>query len=166
MKTVTLQFESRIAATPAEAWRWSTSIHGVSMEMRPLLKVTFPHGMSHIPEHGDSLGKPLGNCKFLLLGLVPVDLSRLTFTEVEPGKRFVEESPLLSMKRWRHERTVTPSGDGAIVTDKLEFTPRFAAGVVAWFTGRLFKHRHAMLRRQFGGVAAPASRTASGAHAA
>lgn len=153
MKTVTLTFQSRIAATPAEAWRWSTSIHGVTMEMRPLLKVHFPKGMSHIPEQADSLGKPLGNCKFLLLGLIPVDLSRLTFTEVEPGRRFVEESPLLSMKRWRHERIVTPAGDGSVVTDRLEFTPRFAAGVVAWFTGRLFRHRHAMLQRAFGTVA-------------
>jgi ligand-binding SRPBCC domain-containing protein len=151
MKTVRLTFETKVAATPGAAWAWSTSIVGVSMEMRPLLKVTFPRGMSHIPGQDDSrLGTSLGNCKFLLLGLIPVDLSRLTFTEVETGRRFVEESPLLSMKRWRHERILTPDGDGTLVTDKLDFTPRFAPTVVAWFTARLFRHRHAMLRRQFG----------------
>jgi ligand-binding SRPBCC domain-containing protein len=150
MKTVTLTFESQVAAPPREVWQWSTSIRGTSAEMRPILKVTFPHGMSHIPEGGDSLGKPLCNCKFLLFGLIPIDLSRLTFTEVEPGKRFVEQSPLLSMKRWRHERVLTPAGSGTRVIDKLEFTPRFAASVVAWFTARLFRHRHAVLQRELG----------------
>jgi ligand-binding SRPBCC domain-containing protein len=150
MKTVRLTFDSTVAATPAEIWAWSTSIRGVTAEMRPLLKVTFPHGMTHIPEGGDSLGKPLCNCKFLLLGVLPIDLSRLTFVEVEPGKRFVEQSPLLSMKSWRHERIITPTVDGARVTDKLEFTPRFASGLVAWFTTRIFRHRHAVLAREFG----------------
>jgi ligand-binding SRPBCC domain-containing protein len=150
MKTVTLTFESKLQALPADVWRWSTSIRGISAEMRPLLRATFPKGMSQIPEDSDSLGKVLCNCKFLLLGIVPIDLSRLTFTEVDPGKRFVEQSPLLSMKSWRHERILTPADGGTRVTDRLDFSPRFATGLVAWFTRQLFLHRHAMLLRQFG----------------
>jgi ligand-binding SRPBCC domain-containing protein len=149
MQPVRVTFESRIPRSAAELWRWSTSAHGVQAEMAPVLKMTFPDGMHHIPQDQESLGKPLGNCRFLLFGLVPVDLSRLTFVEMEPGRRFVEQSPLLSMKSWRHERLIEPSEEGARVVDTLEFTPRMAGGVVAWFVSRFFAHRHAMLRRQF-----------------
>lgn len=149
MRTVRITFESSIPRSPAELWRWSTSARGVQAEMAPILKMHFPDGMQRIPQDQDSLGKPLGDCRFLLFGLVPVDLSRLTFVEMEPGRRFVEQSPLLSMKLWRHERVIEPNADGARVIDTLEFTPRMASGIVAWFVGHFFAHRHARLRRQF-----------------
>lgn len=149
MSTVSVTFESKVPATPGELWKWSTSVQGVDTEMAPVLKLDFPEGMEKIPEGRDTLGKPLGNCKFLLFGLIPVDLSRLTFVEIEPGRRFVEQSPLLSMKDWRHERVIAPGPDGTRVVDKLEFTPRFATGMVKWFISQFFKHRHTVLRRQF-----------------
>ena len=111
MSTIRVQLESQIPRSPAELWDWSTSVRGVETEMGPVLKLDFPPGMTHIPRDGSGLGRPLGNCRFLLFGVVPVDLSRLTFTEMEPGRRFVEQSPLLSMKRWRHERIITKSRD-------------------------------------------------------
>jgi hypothetical protein len=117
--------------------------------MGPILKLDFPQGMTHIPRDGSGLNKPLGNCKFLLFGFLPVDLSRLTFVEVEPGRRFVEQSPLLSMKRWRHERVITPGTDGTKVVDNLEFTPRFGTPVVAWFISKFFKHRHKVLLEHY-----------------
>ncbi len=150
MSTVRVKFESKVPRTPGELWNWSTSVRGVDAEMGPILKLEFPKGMTGVPQDGNSLGKPLGNCKFLLFGLVPVDLSRLTFVEMEPGRRFVEQSPLLSMKEWRHERLIDPAGDGTRVVDTVEFTPRFATRVVAWFISKFFEHRHAVLRRQFG----------------
>jgi ligand-binding SRPBCC domain-containing protein len=149
MSTVRVTFESKVPTTPGELWKWSTSVRGVDAEMAPVLRLDFPEGMQHIPEGADTLGKPLGNCKFLLFGLIPVDLSRLTFVEIEPGRRFVEQSPLLSMKSWRHERVIAPGPDGTRVVDKLEFTPRFATPVVRWFISLFFKHRHVVLRRQF-----------------
>jgi len=135
-----------VPASPDEAWSWSTSIKGIKQEMWPVLKMTFPKGLTHIGKE-TTLDKPLGRCQFLLLGLFPIDMSKLTFVEIEPGRRFVEQSPLLSMRLWRHERIVTPSGDGAIVTDNVEFTPRFASPVVGWFVKRFFEHRHAVLSR-------------------
>jgi len=150
MNPVRIRFESRIPRSAAELWAWSTSARGVHAEMAPVLKLEFPKGMQHIPQGQDSLGSPLGNCRFLLFGVVPVDLSRLTFVEMEPGRRFVEQSPLLSMKSWRHERLIEPVADGALVTDSLEFTPRMAGPVVGWLVGRFFAHRHAVLRREFG----------------
>ena len=150
MTTVRLTFETKVSAPPGEIWSWTTSVKGISSEMRPILKMTFPKGMTHIPENGDGLGRPLCHCRFLLLGILPIDLSKLTFVEVEPGRRFVEQSPLLSMKRWRHERVITAAGNGTRVTDNLEFSPRFASPLVKWFIKLFFRHRHSVLMRQFG----------------
>ena len=149
MSTVRVKFESKVPRTARELWDWSTSVRGVDAEMGPVLKLDFPKGMTHIPRDGSGLGKPLGNCKFLLFGILPVDLSRLTFVEVEPGRRFVEQSPLLSMKSWRHERVIAPAQGGTKVVDTLEFTPRFATGIVKWFISKFFQHRHAVLQREF-----------------
>lgn len=149
MSTVRVKFESKLPATPDTLWDWSTSVHGVDAEMGPVLKLDFPKGMTHIPRDGSHLGEPLGKCKFLLFGVLPVDLSRLTFVEVEPGRRFVEQSPLLSMKSWRHERVIAPGPDGTKVVDTLEFTPRFGTRMVTWFISKFFQHRHAVLSRTF-----------------
>lgn len=149
MSTVRVKFESRVPATPAELWDWSTSVRGVHAEMGPILKLDFPKGMTHIPRDGSGLGKSLGNCKFLLFGVLPVDLSKLTFVEVEPGRRFVEQSPLLSMKSWRHERVIAPAADGTHVVDTLEFTPRFGTRMVTWFISKFFQHRHKKLMEQY-----------------
>ena len=142
MSTVRVQLESNVPRSPAELWDWSTSVEGVVTEMGPVLKLDFPEGMTHIPRDGSTLGRPL-------FGVVPVDLSRLTFTEMEPGRRFVEQSPLLSMKSWRHERIITPSPDGSKVVDRLEFTPRFAGPIVGWIIERFFRHRHAVLKKHY-----------------
>ena len=155
MATVRFSLATLVPASAQEAWSWSTSIRGIKSEMWPILKITFPKDMTHIGKE-TTLGKPLCRCQFLLLGLFPIDMSKLTFAEIEPGHRFVEQSPLLSMRAWRHERVVTPSGDGTLVTDNLEFTPRFAAPVVGWFVKQFFEHRHKVLSRSLG---APQART-------
>jgi len=151
MATVRLSLATRVPASTQEAWSWSTSIRGLKSEMWPILKITFPKEMTQIGKE-TTLGKPLCRCRFLLLGFIPIDISKLTFVEIEPGHRFVEQSPLMSMRSWRHERVVTPSGDGdgACVTDNLEFSPRFAAPVVGWFVKLFFEHRHKVLSRSLG----------------
>jgi ligand-binding SRPBCC domain-containing protein len=148
MTTVRLTFATKVSASVEEVWSWSTSIRGIKSEMWPVLKMTFPKGMTHIGKD-TALGKPLCRCQFLLLGIFPIDMSKLTFLELEPGRRFVEQSPLLSMRLWRHERVVAPAGDGACVTDNLEFSPRFASPLVKWFVKLFFEHRHSVLSRSF-----------------
>ena len=143
-----LSFVITVPTSVDELWSWSTSIRGIQAEMWPVLKITFPKGLKHI-DKDTALGKPLCRCHFLLLGIFPMDMSKLTFVELVPGHRFVEQSPLVSMQLWRHERVVTPAPGGATVTDNLEFTPRFAAPVVRWFVKRFFEHRHAVLARTF-----------------
>ena len=148
MAIVRHTFNTTVPASAEEVWAWSTSIKGIKAEMWPVLKITFPKGMTHIGED-TTLDKPLCRCKFLLLGLFPIDMSKLTFVELDPGRRFVEQSPLLSMRSWRHERIVTPTADGALVTDNLTFRPRVAGPIVGWFVKLFFEHRHAVLAKAF-----------------
>jgi ligand-binding SRPBCC domain-containing protein len=148
MTTVRLSFTTEVPASVEDVWAWSTSIRGIKLEMWPVLKITFPKGMTGI-DKDTTLQKPLCRCQFLLLGLVPIDMSKLTFVEFDPGHRFVEQSPLLSMRSWRHERIVTPSAMGTLVTDNLEFSPRLGAPLVRFFVRKFFEHRHAVLARTF-----------------
>lgn len=151
MANVELTMTTEVPVSTQEAWAWSTSLDGVRTEMRPLLKVVFPKNMTHIGAD-TMLGKPLGRCQFLLCGLFPIDMSKLTFSEIVPGHRFVEQSALLSMRAWRHERVITPleSGRGARITDHLAFSPRFATPVVRRLVTLFFRHRHKMLARALG----------------
>ena len=90
-----------------------------------------------------------------LFGVLPFDYDLLKIAELQPGRGFREESTMGSMRRWRHERCVTPGGDGkALVHDRITFqlravlrplTPVVAAGLRA-----LFGHRHRRLQRHFG----------------
>ena len=148
MTIVRLSFSTEVPASIDDVWTWSTSIRGIKSEMWPVLKITFPKGMTHIGKE-TTLDKPLCRCQFLLLGIVPIDMSKLTFVEIDPGHRFVEQSPLLSMRSWRHERVLDPVPGGTLVTDKLEFSPRLGAPLVRFFVKKFFEHRHAVLARSF-----------------
>ncbi|MEW7851062.1 hypothetical protein AB2N08_20430 [Massilia aurea] len=162
MAQVILTLRTHVPVSTGEAWAWSTSLDGVRTEMRPLLKVVFPRSMTHI-RPDTARNTVLGRCQFLLFGLFPIDMSRLRFTEMEPGHRFVEESDLLSMHSWRHERVITPSTDGrgARVTDHLAFTPRLATPLVRYLVKLFFARRHKKLARALGERAAAAGRRAA-----
>lgn len=149
MATVKLSMTTQVPVSTQKAWTWSTQPEGVRTEMRPLVKMVFPKSVSRIGAD-TRLGQSLGRCHFLLFGLFPIDMSKLTFTEMVPGHRFVEQSPLLSMRSWRHERVITPAPGGASITDHLEFTPRMATPVVRWMVKQFFEHRHKMLARALG----------------
>ena len=95
-------------------------------------------------------GQRLFRSVIYAFGFLPVDHSDLTLLELKPGIGFIEQSPMGSMRLWRHERTLSPQPSGCAVTDVLTFEPRFAAPVAAWIVRRLFTHRHAVLRRRLG----------------
>ena len=162
MAKVTLTLTTHVPVSTGEAWAWSTSLDGVRTEMRPLLKVVFPRTMTQIGPD-TALNTVLGRCQFLLFGLFPIDMSKLRFTEMEAGRRFVEESDLLSMRAWRHVRVITPSssGRGACITDHLAFTPRLATPVVRYLVKLFFEHRHKKLAQALGARAAAAGRRAA-----
>lgn len=157
----TVTASTRLAA-PAEAvWARAITPEGINDELRPILRMTTPRGMNGPTIDDMPVGEPLGRSWILLLGFLPVDWDDITVAELEPGRRFLERSTMLSMSLWQHEREVAPTGDGACqVTDRLTFQLRRP---LAWVPGssrlasaivrRLFAHRHNRLVRSHGPAA-------------
>ena len=94
----------------------------------------------------------IGRSWVLALGVIPFDYDDITLVERGPGLRFLERSPMGSMRLWQHERVVEPRGDDACaVTDRLTFEPRVpgARRLVRRIIERIFAHRHRRLHGWF-----------------
>jgi ligand-binding SRPBCC domain-containing protein len=143
------EISSPLTASADRAWRHATSPAGINAEFRPLLRMTFPGGMSTRAFDKVVLGQPLGRCWMLLFGVLPVDYDDLTLVEIEPGRRFLERSELLTQKCWEHERVVEPANGGCRLTDRVRFEPRVAfLGPLQLVIFRsVFRWRHRNLRR-------------------
>ena len=50
MSRVELSYRSELKAPPEKVWRWITSIHGISTELWPLMKMTAPSGVGSITD--------------------------------------------------------------------------------------------------------------------
>jgi ligand-binding SRPBCC domain-containing protein len=95
----------------------------------------------------------------LLLGLIPIDYDEINVVELEPGRRFVERSRMLSQRVWEHVRTIEPVTGGSVVTDSVAWEPRLQVpgrSLRPLFRA-IFRHRHRRLRTRFGGEPASAS---------
>ncbi len=147
---IILEFSSELAVPPPEVWRWMTSVQGITAEMMPIMKMTVPKHIRDISQTDVQPGQRLFRSYIFLFGFLPFDYSDLTLTEINPGVGFVEESPMGSMKRWRHERTLEAIPIGTRLTDRLTFEPRLARGLTRWFVRRFFEHRHKVLRTRLG----------------
>ena len=155
MARYTLEFASDLAAPPERVWAWAISVEGIGRELHPLARMTLPAGAVNLLDGEVELGRPLARSWMLLFGFVPLDRLDLTLVELEPGRRFVEQSPMHSLRLWRHERRVEAVPGGCRITDVLGFEPRFGAPLVRWLVDTLFRHRHRVLRDEFGALAAP-----------
>jgi ligand-binding SRPBCC domain-containing protein len=144
-----------IVDAPAEqVWARVVTPAGINDELRPWMTMSMPRGAESLTVDNVPIGTPIGRCWMRLFGVVPFDYDLLKIAELQPGRAFREESTMLSMRRWRHERSVTPDDDGkAVVRDRITFqlrapmrllTPIVAAGLRA-----LFGHRHRRLQRHF-----------------
>jgi ligand-binding SRPBCC domain-containing protein len=149
---ISLSFESELKASPDQAWSWMTSMAGIRRELRPFARMTAPRGITSILDVDVKLGAPMIRSWFLLFGFLPLDRSDLTLIELDEGHGFVEQSPMLSMRLWRHERTIDPVAGGCKISDRLTFEPRFSALFAKWFIAALFRHRHRVLRRELGAM--------------
>ena len=147
---VYLEFSSRLAASTHEVWKWITSWKNISTEMWPYFRMTTPRGVTVIDDVTITLGTPLFRSRVYLFGFIRIDYSDVTLIEFSKGNGFVEQSPMGSMSLWRHERKIEGTTNGCILTDILTFQPRRAERLVAWFIGRVFAHRHAVLRSRLG----------------
>jgi hypothetical protein len=144
---------SVVSASASEVWERVITEEGINDEMRPWLRMTMPQSLRGATIDDVRVGEPLGRSWILALGLVPVDYDDLCLAELEPGRRFLERSQMLSMRLWQHERIVEPDGnDAARVTDRLHFELRRvpaaipgAARFAAWMVARFFAHRHRRL---------------------
>lgn len=145
-----------VLRAPADAvWARVTTLAGINDEMRPLMRMTAPRALREGGLDAVPVGTRAGRSWILAGGVLPVEYDDLTLVELERG-RFLERSSMLTQRVWEHERTVAPHPEGALVTDRVAFTPR--RGVPAAVTERIvtlvFDHRHRRLRRRFSGSAA------------
>jgi hypothetical protein len=127
---------------------------GINDEMGPWMTMSMPHGAKSLTVDNVPVGTPIGRAWLRLFGVFPFDYDYLTIAELQPGRSFREESTMLSMSRWQHERSVTPDGDTkAVVHDRITFQPRvglrFATPVLKKTITALFGHRHRKLQRHF-----------------
>ena len=150
MARFTLSFESEVRASPEESWTWVTSVAGIRAEMRPLARMTMPRGIESILDVDFELGTPLFRSWLLLFGILPIERSDLTLIELTEGRGLVEESPMLMMRLWRHERRIDPVDGGSRITDVLTFEPRVGGRLVERCVETFFRHRHRVLRRALG----------------
>jgi ligand-binding SRPBCC domain-containing protein len=146
--------ESVVEAPVEQVWARVVTPEGINDELRPWMTMSIPSGAESLTVDNVPIGVPIGRCWIRLFGVLPFDYDHLTIAELHPGQAFHEESTMLSMRLWRHERSVTSEGDDkTVVRDRLTFelraplrllTPMISAGVRA-----LFGHRHRRLQRHF-----------------
>jgi RimJ/RimL family protein N-acetyltransferase len=143
---------SAVTAPPPAVWQHAVTPGGVNHELAPFLHMSFPDGIEDLSASGVPLGERLFRSRIRLLGVVPVEWDDVTFVEIEPGRRFLERSPLLTQRSWEHERVVTADGPGSRLTDRIAFEPRATSlGSFHWAAFRaVFAWRHRRFRRRFG----------------
>jgi ligand-binding SRPBCC domain-containing protein len=151
--TYHLTFSTHLSATPEKVWAWMTSIDGISKEMAPYMRMSVPPGVTDLSSVAVTPGKHLFRSWILLFGVIPFDFSDLTLESLEPGVGLVEQSPMGSMRLWRHVRRIEAASTGCILTDELTFKPRFAGRLANRIVKAFFQHRHRMLARYLGRAA-------------
>jgi ligand-binding SRPBCC domain-containing protein len=148
-----IERESVVGAPADQVWRRVVTPEGINDELRPVMTMTIPRSADGMTIDEVPVGTPIGRAWLRLFGVLPFDYDHLTIAEIQPGRSFHEESTMLSMRQWRHERSVTPDGPTSIVHDRITFQLRaglrFARPVVAAGIGALFSHRHRRLQRHF-----------------
>lgn len=152
---ISLRFESKLHAPIDHVWEWITSVKGISAEMWPFFRMTFPRGILSLNDMDVKLGVRLFRSYVFLFGVLPVDYSDMTLLELSVREGFIEQSPMGSMRLWRHERRIMqcPSDPHAVLLiDHLTFQPRIAKRIIGWFIRHVFVHRHEVLKKNLGGA--------------
>jgi len=156
------EVSSIVAAPPEKVWERVVTPQGINDELRPWMRMTVPRGFERLDPKAIELGRPIGRSWVLLLGLLPVEYDDITIVELEPGRRFLERSAMLSQRLWQHERTVEATDGGSRgdaraasssrVTDRIRFEPRLGLPGAAQrpLFRAIFRHRHRRLRGWFG----------------
>ncbi|MEU0312554.1 hypothetical protein [Nocardioides sp. NPDC006273] len=147
--------ENQVEVPAAAEAVWERVVHpdGINHEMRPWMTMRLPRSASGLTVETIPLGQPIGRAWLRLFGLIPFDFDHLTVVELEAGVRFLERSTMLSMRRWEHERTLTPVARGTQVHDRVTLQPQLPIPglgmLLAWVVDAFFKHRHRRLQKYF-----------------
>lgn len=162
MQPVVVEQVSRVRLPAPMVWDRVITPAGIRHELRPLLSMTMPPGLRgrSISDAAAVLGQPLGKAWLLLGGVLPVEYDEMRIVALDPGYRFHEQSEMLLLSRWEHERSVVPLDAATCeVRDRLTFRPRVLAEwpvvqkVARGVVGALFAHRHRRLRAWAAGQA-------------
>jgi ligand-binding SRPBCC domain-containing protein len=144
-----------VPADAAAVWDRVVDPDGINDEMRPWMTMSLPRRAAGLTVETLPLGQPVGRAWLRLFGVVPFDFDHLMLVELETGVRFLERSTMMSMRRWEHERTLTPVPGGTRVHDRVTLQPRLPvpglAAVLARVVDAFFKHRQRRLLRHFAG---------------
>ena len=145
---------SVLDAPADQVWARIITPEGINDEVRPWMTMSMPRGAESLTVDNVPIGVPIGRAWLRLFGVVPFDYDRLTIAELQPGRSFDEQSTMMSMRKWRHQRSVTPDGDSkTVVRDRITFQLRAplrpATPLVAAVLRALFGHRHRRLQRHF-----------------
>jgi ligand-binding SRPBCC domain-containing protein len=154
MSTRTIHIVSQLDAPPERVWAEVSTMRGVNAELGPWLRMTYPREADDLSLADATLGQVLFTSTLLVFGFLPYDRHALRLVEITHGSGFVEESSSWTMRRWRHERRLTPmEGGRSRIEDRVTFLPRIpgVAAVVERLVGAVFRHRHTKLRGRFGG---------------
>ena len=145
---------SHLAAGADDVWGRVITPAGINHELMPIVRMTVPRGFDGLDPASVQLGHPIGRSWILLLGVVPIDYDDITLVRLDPGRGFLERSPMLTQREWEHERTIAPDGAaGVLLTDRVRFQPRLPIPA-RWLRPlyrTVFRHRHRRLRAEFGG---------------
>lgn len=152
-RPIVIELSSRLAADADAVWDRVTTPEGINAELMPLVRMTFPPGKSLRDLGPEQMGKPLFASCLLAFGFIPFDRHVLVIERIEP-RAFFERSHTLLQRRWNHDRKIVPDGAHCILTDRVEMVPRVRLSdpVTGWLVRRIFEHRHARLRKTFGGT--------------
>ncbi|WP_372864467.1 hypothetical protein [Spongiibacter sp.] len=145
-----LSFSSTLKADRPALWRWITSIEGISWEMSPYLRMTFPRGVTALESIAVVPGRPLFRSWLWFLKVIPFDYSDFCLQRLDPAEGFTELSRMGSMRMWKHVRRIVPAENGYTLTDELTFEPRYAGWLANKVVSLFFTHRHRRLRQHFG----------------
>jgi ligand-binding SRPBCC domain-containing protein len=148
-----IERQSIIDAPAGRVWARVVTPEGINDELRPWMTMSMPRGMDGMDVDDLPIGIPVGRCWMRLFGVLPFDYDRLCIVDLEPGRRFDEQSTMMTMRQWRHERSIADEGKKTVVRDRITFELRgpirVLTPVVAVGVKTLFGHRHRRLQRHF-----------------
>lgn len=148
-----IERQVEVSASAAAVWDRVVDPDGINHEMRPWMTMSLPRRAAGMTVETIPLGRPIGRAWLRLFGLIPFDFDHLTIVELESGVRFMERSTMMSMRRWEHERTLTPVPGGTRVRDRVTLQPRLPLpgleALLVWVVDAFFKHRQRRLREYF-----------------